>query len=89
MTSQSVSVPLAEAKAKLSELIERVTQGEGFIMTRHGVEIARLISAHRPGRGNVGEAIARMRAGRQERRASAAELRLWRDEGRRRGICLC
>ena len=43
MTSQSVSVPLAEAKAKLSELIERVTQGEGFIMTRHGVEIARLI----------------------------------------------
>ena len=83
MTRISISVPLAEAKAKLSELIERVNRGEEFVITRHDAEIARLIPAHRPGRGNVGEAIARMRAGRQERRASTVELRQWREEGRR------
>lgn len=54
MTSLSISVPLAEAKAKLSELIERVSRGEEFVITRHDAEIARLIPAHRPGRGNVG-----------------------------------
>jgi prevent-host-death family protein len=83
MTNVSIAVPLAEAKSKLSELIERVSQGEEFVITRHDTEIARLIPAHRPGRGNVSEAIARMRAGRQERRASTAELRQWREEGRR------
>jgi len=38
---------------------------------------------NRPSRGEAAESIARMRAGRAMRSASAEELRLWRDEGRR------
>jgi prevent-host-death family protein len=83
MNSGAISVPLAEAKSKLSELIERVGQGEEFIITRHDTEMARLSPVNRPSRGEAAESIARMRAGRATRSASAEELRLWRDEGRR------
>lgn len=83
MSTLSISVPLAEAKSKLSELVERVSHGEEFIITRHDAEIARLVPAKRPPLGEVGEAIARMRAGRPGRHATAAELRDWKAEGRR------
>ena len=85
MSTLSISVPLAEAKSKLSELVERVSHGEEFIITRHDAEIARLVPAKRkrPTLGEVGEAIARMRAGRPGRHATAAELRDWKAEGRR------
>lgn len=83
MSTLSTSVPLAEAKSKLSELVERVSRGEEFIITRHDAEIARLVPAKRPALAEVGEAIARMRAGRPGRHATAAELRDWKAEGRR------
>jgi hypothetical protein len=83
MTILSSSVPLAEAKSKLSELIDRVSRGEEFIITRHETEIARLSPVHRPGRGEMGDAIARMRAGRSARTATANELLAWKTEGRR------
>lgn len=41
MSEWVVPVPLAEAKSRLSELIERVSQGEEFVITRHDAEIAR------------------------------------------------
>lgn len=83
MSTLSISVPLAEAKSKLSELVERVSRGEEFIITRHDAEIARLVPATRPALAEVGEAIARMRAARPGRHATAVELREWRAEGRR------
>ncbi len=83
MTALSISVPLAEAKNKLSELIDRVSRGEEFVITRHNTEIARLVPVRRPGRGEVSEFIARMRAGRKGRGASTAEILSWRSEGRR------
>lgn len=83
MNSWVVPVPLAEAKSRLSELIERVSHGEEFVITRHDTEIARLVPVKRAGRGEVVEAIAAMRAGRSRRSASTAELRDWREEGRR------
>ena len=83
MDSHSVSVPLAEAKNKLSELVDRVGRGEEFVITRHNTEIARLVPIKRPLRRDVGEAIARMRATRKRRNASPAEIPEWRNEGRR------
>ena len=83
MNSSVISVPLAEAKSKLSELIERVGQGEEFIITRHDTEMARLSPVHRSGRAEAAESIAQMRAGRAMRAASVEELRQWRGEGRR------
>lgn len=83
MSALSISVPLAEAKSKLSELVERVSQGEEFVITRHDTEIARLISVRRPSRQDVGDAIEQMRVGRARRPATAAELHAWKTEGRR------
>lgn len=83
MSTLRISVPLAEAKNKLSELVERVSRGEEFVITRHDTEIARLIPAKRPSRQDVGEAIAKMRANRKGRTATVAELLAWQKEGRR------
>lgn len=83
MTTSPISVPLAEAKNKLSELVERVAHGEEFTITRHDAEIARLVPASRRSRKDVGEAIIRMRAGRKNRKASVAEIIGWINEGRR------
>jgi prevent-host-death family protein len=83
MSHPSRSVPLAEAKSKLSELVDRVSRGEEFVITRHDAEIARLVPAHRPSRKDVGDAIAQMRASRAGRAANATELRAWKTEGRR------
>ena len=83
MSGTLTTVPLAEAKNKLSELVDRVSRGEEFIITRHDAEIARLVPAKRPSRADLGDAIAKMRAGRRKREASTDELRQWRDEGRK------
>ncbi len=79
----SVSVPLAEAKNKLSELVDRVSRGEEFVITRHNAEVARLVPVNRPPRQDVGEAIARMRATRKRRRATLKEILKWKREGQR------
>ena len=71
----ALSVPLPEAKSKLSELIDRIRRGEEFIITRHDTTIARLVPAQRPSRVDLADAITKMRAGRSQRRASTRESR--------------
>jgi prevent-host-death family protein len=83
MRASSIAVPLAEAKNKLSELVDRVSRGEEFVITRHNTEIARLVPVRRPPSRDIGEAIAKMRATRKRRSATVAEIREWRNEGRR------
>ncbi|TLY70291.1 MAG: type II toxin-antitoxin system prevent-host-death family antitoxin [Gammaproteobacteria bacterium] len=83
MTTPCISVPLAEAKNKLSELVDRVSRGEEFVITRHHAEIARLVPVTRPRRQDVSEAIAKMRAARKRRSASVAEIISWKNQGRR------
>ncbi len=39
-----LSIGVYEAKAQLSQLIERVAQGEEVLVTRHGKPVARLVS---------------------------------------------
>jgi prevent-host-death family protein len=82
MTTSS-SIPLAEAKNKLSELVERTSRGEEFVITRHDAEVARLIPVKRPPRHDVSKAIIKMRAGRGRRKSSMAEIFAWKNEGRR------
>lgn len=83
MSTPSVQVPLAEAKNRLSELIERVSRGEEFVITRHNAEIARLVPVGRPARQDVTVAIAKMRETRVRRKATVTEILQWRNEGRR------
>lgn len=83
MRAASITVPLAEAKNKLSELVDRVSRGEEFVITRHNTEIARLVPVGRPPSRDIGEAIAKMRATRKRRSATVSEILQWRNEGRR------
>lgn len=83
MSSLPHSVPLTEARNTFSEIIDRVSRGEEFVITRRGVQVARLIPATRMSPRDVSEAIASMRATRKRRRASAAEILSWKNAGGR------
>jgi len=40
-----VTVSLAQAKARLSELLYKVEEGEEIVLTRHGRPVARIVSS--------------------------------------------
>lgn len=48
------SFNIAEAKSHLSELLERVSNGEEILLMRRGKPIARLVPAAHPGRSVLG-----------------------------------
>ena len=41
-----ITVNVAQAKAHLSELLDKVEAGEDLIITRHGREVARVLRYH-------------------------------------------
>lgn len=43
-----MNVPIAEAKAKFSELVKRAEAGEEVLVTRHGKVVARLMPPAAP-----------------------------------------
>jgi prevent-host-death family protein len=49
----SATIPLAEAKNRLSELIDRVTRGEEFTITRHDQAVAKLAPIQRKTRADI------------------------------------
>ncbi len=55
-------VGLAEAKNKLSELVDRVANGEEITITRHDQAIARLVPARRPSQAEALRAVEALRA---------------------------
>ena len=77
-------VGLAEAKNKLSELLDRVERGEEFTITRHDEAVARLIPVKRPSREDAVKAIAAMRElrARNPGKVTAEEIIAWKNEGR-------
>ena len=58
---KTATVGLAEAKNKLSELIERVAHGEEITITRHDQAIARLVPVQRPSRAAAKRAVEALR----------------------------
>jgi prevent-host-death family protein len=84
----AVSVGAYDAKSRLSELLDRVENGEQIVITRHGKPVARLVPE---GGHNVADALAavdeltRLRKELAARgvRVTQAEIRAMRDEGRR------
>jgi prevent-host-death family protein len=74
------TVGLAEAKAKLSKLLDRVAAGEELIITRHGRPVARVLAVHALKKRipSLAEFRARMPKWRQP---SAGLLRKMREEG--------
>ena len=77
-----VTVNLAQAKAHLSELLDKVEAGEEVVITRHGRAIAHIQPALRPKLPLQLEALAAFRAGMPHLRQPSSELlRKARDEG--------
>jgi prevent-host-death family protein len=77
------TVNLAQAKARLSKLLDRVEAGEEVVITRHGRPVARVLPAVRPKRPLRLKELAEFRAAMPSlRRPSAELLRAARDEER-------
>ena len=74
-----------EAKTRLNELLKRVQQGERLTITNRGIAVADLIPSASGERSRVAEAIATIKSLRRKSKAriSAAELRSFRETGRR------
>jgi prevent-host-death family protein len=53
-------IGIYDARAKLSELIERVQSGEEIILTRHGEPVARLVPERRRRKGSGAATVARI-----------------------------
>jgi prevent-host-death family protein len=78
-----VTVNLVEAKAHLSELLDRVEAGEEVIITRRGRAVAHIHPVSRPKRPPMLDDLAAFRATMPRlREPSAKLLREARDEGR-------
>lgn len=79
-----VEVGTYEAKARLSELLDKVEAGETVVITRHGRAVARLVAEPKLRAARVRATIEHMRQERAGRPAmSRDEIRAMRNEGRR------
>jgi prevent-host-death family protein len=84
MQSDDKTVGAFDAKTHLSELLERVRQGERITITRRGVPVAVLVPPADEARRGVEAAIAELTALRERTREGSETIRQLRDEGRRR-----
>ena len=72
------------AKAQFAELLDEVERGETIVITRHGRPIAHIVPAESARAAEVRQVIADIKALRKRTgRATADEIRVWRDEGRK------
>jgi prevent-host-death family protein len=77
-----VTVSLAQAKAQLSALLDKVEAGEEVVVTRHGRAVARILPAMRAKEPIPVDELAAFRATMPFMSRSSAEmLREMRDEG--------
>jgi prevent-host-death family protein len=72
-----------EAKTHLSELLDRVEQGEELVITRRGRPVARLVPVADVARTRAAEAVTRLRALRRGTTLGGLDWRELRDAGRR------
>jgi prevent-host-death family protein len=59
-----IAIAASEAKAKFSELLERVQSGESFSITLHGEEAARLVPSKRLSLEEIQSVITQMKVSR-------------------------
>jgi prevent-host-death family protein len=77
-------VQASEAKAKFSELLDAVENGETIEITRHGKSIARLVPEQDARQQESRRAVAEIKKLREKGpHATIKEILAWRDEGRR------
>lgn len=72
-----------EAKTHLPKLLERVAKGEQFIITKHGVPIAKLSPVSSPGKEEVRKAIEELKAFGMSHSLGGLSIKAMIEEGRR------
>lgn len=76
-------VNLAEAKAHLSELVERAAAGETVEILRRGKAVARIVAAERPKKAiDLGELQALTKKSPRQRESAGKFIRRMRDDAR-------
>jgi len=78
-----ITVGAYEAKTRLSELLNKVTEGQQVTITKHRVPVARLVSAQGVRCQPVREAILAMRQFRVGKELGEGSIREMLEEGRR------
>jgi len=78
-----ITVGAFEAKTHLSALLDRVAAGEEVIITKHGRAVARLVKAELAERGEVDDAIGKLKALRKGATLGGEGWKALRDLGRR------
>ncbi len=76
-------IGIYDARAKLSELIERVQSGEEVVLTRHGEPVARLVPEKPRRRRSRAAAVTRIRALARKLDIREVDVRKLIEEGRR------
>lgn len=76
------TIPITEAKARFSELVDRVANGEEFLITRHDQVVARLVPAREHNRAEIARAIEQLKELRRGQKATIEEIIAWKNEGR-------
>ncbi len=75
-------IAFTDAKARLSEILDLVSKGEEFIITRHNQKIAKLVPMKMTSRDEVKSAVQELRALRKDVKISLEEITLWKNQGR-------
>jgi prevent-host-death family protein len=79
----TITVGTFEAKTHLSTLLDRVSEGEEVIITKHGKPVARLVSAARVDRARVNDAFEKLKLLRKRTTLGGLFWQALRDTGRR------
>lgn len=76
-------IGIYDARARLSELIERVQSGEEVVLTRHGEPVARLVPAKVARKPSRAAAVTRIRALAKQLDIRDVDVRQLIEDGRR------
>jgi prevent-host-death family protein len=76
-------VGVFEAKTRLSELVDKVTAGEEFVITRRGVAVARLVPVNDVRASEIQQAVQELADFSAGRTVGAGGWKALRDAGRR------
>jgi prevent-host-death family protein len=78
------TMSFTEAKAKLSEVFDRVQSGDEFIVTRHNQVVGRIVPEKRRNQAQIDYAVNRLIELRKETQpVTLDEIIAWKNEGRR------
>ena len=77
------TIPFTEAKAKFSEIIDRVLGGEEILITRHEHAVAKLVPAEKKTLQEMKRVVDAITSSRRRgKKTTVREIVAWKNEGR-------